>query len=47
VRKALKAQLLVLTGRQLWILLLASLVLPPLVMLLAGIRAYRLRRSRK
>lgn len=47
VRKALKAQLLVLTGRQLWILLLASLVGAPLVMLLAGIRAYRLRRSRK
>jgi ABC-type uncharacterized transport system involved in gliding motility auxiliary subunit len=47
VRKALKAQLLVLTGRQLWILLLASLVWAPLVMLLTGIRAYRLRRSRK
>ncbi len=47
VREALKAQLLVLTGHQLWILLLASLVWAPLVMLVAGIRAYRLRRSRK
>ena len=47
VRKALKAEFLVLSGRELWILLLVSLVLAPLVMLVAGIRAYRLRRSRK
>ncbi len=47
VRQASKAQLLVLTGRELWILLLASMVWAPLVMLVAGIRAYRLRRSRK
>ncbi len=47
VRKALKAQFLVLSGRELWILLLVSLVWAPLVMLVAGIRAYRLRRSRK
>ena len=47
VRKALKAQFLVLSGHELWILLLVSLVWAPLLMLVAGIRAYRLRRSRK
>ena len=47
VREAGKAQLLTLTGRQAWGLFLASLVWAPLVMLAAGIWAYRRRRARR
>jgi ABC-type uncharacterized transport system involved in gliding motility auxiliary subunit len=45
VREATKAQLLHLSGGQAWILLVASLVWAPLVMLGAGIWAYRRRRA--
>lgn len=47
VRKAVKAQILILTGTQIQILFLISLVLGPLLLLVAGVRAYRLRRARK
>ncbi len=47
VREAVKAQLLRLTGGQIWSLFVASLVWAPLVMLVAGIWAYRRRRARR
>jgi ABC-type uncharacterized transport system involved in gliding motility auxiliary subunit len=47
VRGAGKAQLLTLKGGQAWALFLASLVWAPLVMLAAGIWAYRRRRARR
>jgi hypothetical protein len=47
VRTAAKAQLLTLKTGQAWELFFASLVWAPLVMLVAGIWAYRRRRSRR
>ena len=47
VRGAGKAQLLTLKSGQIWALFLASLVGAPLVMLVAGIWAYRRRRARR
>jgi ABC-type uncharacterized transport system involved in gliding motility auxiliary subunit len=47
VRQAGKAQLLTLTNSQVWGLFLASLAWAPLVMLGAGIWAYRRRRARR
>lgn len=47
VRGAGKAQLLTLRSGQIWALLLTSLVGVPLVMLVAGIWAYRRRRARR
>ena len=47
VRAAGKAQLLTLKRGQAWGLFLASLVWAPLVMLVAGIWAYRRRRARR
>jgi ABC-type uncharacterized transport system involved in gliding motility auxiliary subunit len=47
VRTTGKAQLLTLKGGQAWWLFLASLVWAPLVMLVAGIWAYRRRRARR
>jgi hypothetical protein len=47
VRGAGKAQLLTLKSGQIWALFLASLVGVPLVMLVAGIWAYRRRRARR
>jgi ABC-type uncharacterized transport system involved in gliding motility auxiliary subunit len=47
VRQATKAQLLVLSGNQIVVMFLVSLVLAPLAMLAAGIRAYVVRRGRK
>lgn len=47
VREASKAQLLTLTSGQVWALFVASLVWAPLVLLTAGIWAYRRRRARR
>lgn len=47
VREARKAQFLMLSGNQLRILFIVSLVFAPLVLLVAGIWAYRTRRARK
>lgn len=47
VREVHKAQILVLTGNQIWILFLVGLVWGPLVLLVAGVWAYRKRRARK
>jgi ABC-type uncharacterized transport system involved in gliding motility auxiliary subunit len=47
VRGAGKAQLLTLKSGQIWALFLASLVVAPLVMLAAGIWAFRRRRARR
>jgi ABC-type uncharacterized transport system involved in gliding motility auxiliary subunit len=47
VRPLHKAQLLILRSTQAWGLFLASLVWAPLVMLIAGIWAYRRRRARR
>ncbi len=47
VREAQKAQLLMLSNQQLWILFIVSLVWAPLVLLVAGVWAYRTRRARK
>lgn len=47
VREALKAQLLMLTNNQHLTLFLVCLILAPLVMVIGGIRAYRIRRARK
>ena len=47
VREALKAQLLMLSSNEYWLLFLVSLVFGPLVMLLTGVWAYRTRRARK
>jgi ABC-type uncharacterized transport system involved in gliding motility auxiliary subunit len=47
VRETLKAQLLMLTGKQYWLLFLVSLIFGPLVMLVTGVWAYRIRRARK
>jgi hypothetical protein len=47
VREAQKAQLLTLSRGQVWSLFVASLVWAPLVMLAAGILAYRRRRARR
>lgn len=45
LREAQKAQLLTLTGSQVWTLFLVSLVGAPLIMLVAGVWAYRRRRA--
>ncbi len=47
VREALKAQLLTLSSNQYWVLFLVSLVFGPLIMVVAGVWAYRTRRARK
>ena len=47
VREALKAQLLTLSSNQYWVLFLVSLVFGPLIMVVAGVWAYRIRRARK
>lgn len=47
VREARKAQLLVLSGKQIWIMFVVALVWAPLVLLVAGIWAFRTRRARK
>lgn len=47
VRPAPKAQLLVLSRNQIWVLFVVSLVCAPLILLVAGIWAYRIRRGRK
>jgi ABC-type uncharacterized transport system involved in gliding motility auxiliary subunit len=47
VREVHKAQILVLTGNQIWILFVVGLVWGPLVLLVAGVWAYRKRRARK
>jgi len=47
VRGAGKAQLLTLKSGQIWALFLAGVVGAPLVMLVAGIWAYRRRRARR
>jgi ABC-type uncharacterized transport system involved in gliding motility auxiliary subunit len=47
VREALKAQFLMLSSQEYWLLFLVSLVFGPLVMLLTGVWAYRTRRARK
>jgi ABC-type uncharacterized transport system involved in gliding motility auxiliary subunit len=47
VRAATRAQLLMLRTGQLWALFLASLVASPLVMVVAGVWAYRRRRARR
>ena len=47
VREARKAQFLMLSGNQIRIMFLVSLVFAPLVLLVAGIWAYRTRRARK
>jgi ABC-type uncharacterized transport system involved in gliding motility auxiliary subunit len=47
MRAAAKAQLLRLTGSQIWSLFVACLVWAPLVMLVTGIWAYRRRRARR
>ena len=47
VREARKAQFLMLSGTQLWIMLVVCLIWAPLVLLVAGIWAYRTRRARK
>jgi ABC-type uncharacterized transport system involved in gliding motility auxiliary subunit len=47
VREARKAQFLMLSGNQLWIMFFVCLVWAPLVLLVAGIWAYRIRRARK
>ncbi len=47
VRKAGKAQILTLKSGQAWVLFLVTLVGIPLVMLVAGIWAYRRRRARR
>lgn len=47
LREGRKAQLLTLTTWQIWTLFLVSLVWAPVVMLAAGIRAYRRRRGRR
>ncbi|MFI5355242.1 MAG: hypothetical protein ACHQX0_06490, partial [Desulfobaccales bacterium] len=47
VREALKAQLLTLSSNQYWVLFLVSLVFGPLIMVVAGVWAYRTRRARR
>ena len=47
VREALQAQFLMLSGHQIWIMFIVCLVWAPLVLLVAGIWAYRTRRARK
>lgn len=47
VREALKAQLLILTTNQYYVLLLVGLIWGPLLMLVVGVWAYRTRRARK
>jgi ABC-type uncharacterized transport system involved in gliding motility auxiliary subunit len=47
VRAASRAQLLTLRTGQIWALFLTSLVASPLVMLVAGVWAYRRRRARR
>ena len=46
-REESKAQPLTLKGWQAWVLLLTGLVVLPLIMLAAGVRAYRRRRGRR
>jgi len=47
VREARQAQFLMLSGNQIWIMFIVCLVWAPLVLLVAGIWAYRTRRARK
>lgn len=47
VREARQGQFLMLSGKQIWIMFIVCLVWAPLVLLVAGIWAYRTRRARK
>ena len=47
VREALKAQLLTLSANQYWVLFFVSVIFGPLLMVVGGVWAYRIRRARK